>query len=63
MPKTTQVRCSQCNTLFGIADDDGRIAIKHRDLYRIIRGSVEGPCRRCGSVVKWQSPADKEGLD
>lgn len=61
MPKTDEVRCPQCGTLFGRADHDGRIAIKHRDLYRIIRGSVEGPCRRCGTIVKWQSSATEEG--
>lgn len=51
--RPTPVRCS-CGTLFGYADANGeRIAIKHRDLFRIIRGSVEGPCRKCGSQVKW----------
>lgn len=50
-----EIRC-ECGTLFGYADDRGeRIAIKHRDLYRLIRGSVEGPCRRCGTVVKWET--------
>lgn len=52
------VRCT-CGTLFGYADASGeRIAIKHRDLYRIIRGSVEGPCRKCGTTVRWVA---KEG--
>jgi hypothetical protein len=52
------VRCT-CGTLFGYADATGeRIAIKHRDLYRIIRGSVEGPCRKCGNTVRWDA---KEG--
>jgi hypothetical protein len=55
MSTTVDIRC-KCGTLFGKADDDGRIiVIKHRDLYRLVRGSVEGPCRRCGSTVKWQS--------
>jgi hypothetical protein len=61
MGKTDEVRCRSCGTLFGIADDDGRIAIKHRDLFRIIRGSVEGPCRRCGEIVRWLSPDHEEG--
>lgn len=53
--KPVAVRCS-CGTLFGYAEASGeRIAIKHRDLYRIIRGSVEGPCRKCGNTVKWEA--------
>lgn len=54
MSTLVPVRCS-CGTLFGYEQDSGeRIAIKHRDLYRIIRGAVEGPCRKCGSTVKWE---------
>jgi hypothetical protein len=54
------VRCN-CGTLFGYADQSGeRIAIKHRDLYRLIRGSVEGPCRKCGATVKWQATEGKD---
>lgn len=60
MPQTHQVRCPSCGTLFGITDEDGRIVIKHRDLLRLIRGSVEGPCRKCGQTVKWLSPTDSE---
>jgi hypothetical protein len=52
--KPIAVRCA-CGTLFGYATGE-RLAIKHRDLYRIIRGSVEGPCRKCGAIVKWTSP-------
>lgn len=48
------IRCS-CGTLFGYEQDSGeRIAIKHRDLFRVIRGEVEGPCRKCGSIVRWK---------
>lgn len=61
MSRPVAVRCS-CGTLFGYAEADGtRIAIKHRDLYRIIRGSVEGPCRKCGSLVKWEATTVTEG--
>lgn len=53
--KPIPVRCA-CGTLFGYAEKGGeRIAIKHRDLYRLIRGSVEGPCRKCGATVRWQA--------
>jgi hypothetical protein len=58
MSRPVAVRCS-CGTLFGYAESNGeRIAIKHRDLFRIIRGSVEGPCRKCGSIVKWEATKD-----
>jgi len=54
--KPEPVRC-QCGSLFGYvevsSDGTARLAIKHRDLYRLVVGSVEGPCRRCGSTVKW----------
>lgn len=59
MTKPIAVRCGNCGTLFGYADEDGRIAIKHRDLYRLIRGAVEGPCRKCGHRVSWGSPNDE----
>ena len=53
MSRPVAIRC-ECGTLFGYAETSGeRIAIKHRDLYRIIRGSVEGPCRKCGAIVRW----------
>lgn len=60
MAERNRVVCAACGTLFGITDNDGRIAIKHRDLYRIIRGSVEGPCRKCGATVRWLSPVSEE---
>lgn len=60
MSSITAVRCPNCTTLFGYADEHGRIAIKHRDLYRIIHGSVEGPCRKCSTLIKWESPRDPE---
>lgn len=56
--KPIAVRCS-CGTLFGYVTGD-QIAIKHRDLYRIIRGSVEGPCRKCGATVKWSAATEPE---
>ena len=55
MSMSKPVRCA-CGTLFGYEQDGGKsIAIKHRDLYRIITGSVEGPCRKCGAIVKWHT--------
>lgn len=58
--KPVAVRCV-CGTLFGYADSSQqRIAIKHRDLYRVIRGSVEGPCRKCGNTVKWTAAEGPE---
>lgn len=53
---STPIKCKSCGTLFGI-EQDGSLNIKHRDLYRTIKGSVEGPCRRCGANVKW--PEDR----
>lgn len=52
--KPEPIRCG-CGTLFGMQLPDGSLAIKHRDLYRLVRGSVEGPCRRCGATVRWES--------
>lgn len=47
------VTCPQCKALFG-KETDGTLAIKHRDLYRIIEGGkVSGPCRGCGYTVTW----------
>lgn len=48
-----QVKCPSCGTLFGVEQPDGSLSIKHRDLFRQVRGSVSGPCRRCGQVVVW----------
>ena len=54
--KPEPIRCG-CGTLFGMQLPDGSLAIKHRDLYRLVRGSVEGPCRRCGATVRWEAKA------
>lgn len=53
------IRCSACNTLFGMEHGDGQLlAIKSRDLYRLFKGgAVEGPCRRCGATVRWEARA------
>lgn len=54
--KPEPVRCS-CGTLFGYTDGV-QIQIKHRDLYRIVTGgTVEGPCRKCGAIVRWAPKA------
>ncbi len=58
------VRCT-CGTLFGyvevLPDGTRRLAIKHRDLYRTVSGgAVEGPCRKCGSIVRW--PNDPKSI-
>lgn len=50
---TQPVKCTNCGALFGIVQPDGTIAIKYRDLFRVISGSVHGPCRKCGSDVAW----------
>jgi len=50
--KPEPIRCELCGTLFGYANGD-TLTIKHRDLYRSIQGKVEGPCRRCGAMVRW----------
>ena len=53
------IKCPTCGLLFGKEQDGDVLNIKHRDLYRTIRGgSVVGPCRRCGAEVRW--PEDKE---
>lgn len=49
------IKCHNCETLFGIEVEGGVLNIKHRDLFRTIRGECEGPCRRCGSQVRWSS--------
>jgi len=50
------IKCPACGTLFGRENEEGTLDIKHRDLYRTIRGgSVSGPCRRCGAKVTWQA--------
>jgi hypothetical protein len=55
MPELYHVRCEHCGTLFGIEMPNGTLAIKLKDLYRTIEGRVEGPCRKCGSMVVWPS--------
>ncbi len=54
--KPEPIRCD-CGALFGNVEvgSDGtrRLAIKHRDLYRIVAGVVEGPCRKCGTMLRW----------
>lgn len=56
--KPVEVRCV-CGTLFGF-ENDGKLQIKHRDLYRtIIGGTVEGYCRKCGAMVRWTAKATK----
>ena len=51
------VKCPSCGTLFGY-EDKGVLNIKHRDLFRQVRGSVKGPCRRCGAEVTWPGEQD-----
>lgn len=48
------IKCPTCQTLFGY-ENEGVLNIKHRDLFRQITGTVEGPCRRCGTQVKWST--------
>ena len=52
------IKCPQCGALFGkevsIKETDRILTIKNRDLYRSYKGgTVWGPCRNCGSTVKW----------
>lgn len=54
---TQPVKCSNCGALFGIQQDDGSLAIKYRDLFRQVRGSVSGPCRKCAALVEWPTPS------
>lgn len=54
---TQPIKCA-CGALFGIQQEDGSLAIKYRDLFRTVRGSVSGPCRKCGAEVYWsQAPS------
>lgn len=54
-----EIRCSDCNTLFGrVTQDDITgapvLQIKNRDLYRYVSGGqIWGPCRGCGKTVEW----------
>lgn len=53
MSQQNEVRCPACGCLFGI-EHNGRLNIKHRELYRtVVGGEVFGPCRRCGELVRW----------
>lgn len=55
------VKCSNCGLLFGKEQRDDVLDIKHRDLFRTIRGgTVEGPCRRCGARVSWPQEQETE---
>ena len=48
------VKCPACGLLFGREPEPEVLNIKHRDLYRTIRGgTVTGRCRRCGAEVRW----------
>ena len=50
----TDIKCGVCGLLFGRQEDSETLHIKHRDLYRTIRGgTVTGRCRRCGAEVRW----------
>jgi len=49
------ITCQNCGTLFGKEVEGGVLNIKHRDLFRSIKGEVKGPCRRCGTQVLWSS--------
>lgn len=53
------VKCPSCGTLFG-NENNGVLNIKHRDLFREIRGFVQGPCRGCGTKVSWGTPPTDE---
>lgn len=52
------IKCPGCQTLFGV-ESDNILNIKHRDLFRWIKGEIWGPCRRCGTMIKWSSNEDK----
>lgn len=53
--QATEIRCPACGCLFGV-EVGNKLNIKHRDLFRAIRGgTVSGPCRRCGELVVWPS--------
>lgn len=54
MPEQKPIKCPACDTLFGI-EIDGVLNIKHRDLFRRVTGTCEGPCRRCGNQIIWSS--------
>lgn len=54
MSQQTEIRCPGCGCLFGI-ESGGRLNIKHRELFRTVKGEVFGPCRRCGEQVRWPS--------
>lgn len=53
------IKCQRCGTLFGKevqGDEWSTLTIKYRDLFRsFIRGTVFGPCRGCGEIVRWES--------
>lgn len=62
---TNEIRCDDCNTLFGreTAADDGLIIlqIKNRDLYRYVSGgTIWGPCRGCGKRIEWTPEDDSK---
>lgn len=55
MTQQNEIRCPACGCLFGV-EHEGRLNIKHRELFRTIEnGPVYGPCRRCGTQVRWPS--------
>lgn len=57
MSTITAVRCGSCGSLFGMAHEDGStLSIKVRDIQRLFKGGVvEGACRRCGLLVRWEA--------
>jgi len=59
---TVDIKCNSCGTLFGKESKDPAagviLTIKNRDLYRMIRGRVWGPCRGCGATVEWPKGKD-----
>lgn len=57
------IKCPHCGTLFG-NENNGVLNIKHRDLFREIKGYVAGPCRGCGARIEWgHVPSDEADVD
>ena len=51
-----EIRCPVDNVLFGVELNGESLSIKNRDLYRTVEGgTVTGPCRGCGNIVKWEA--------
>ena len=52
-PKTTNVRCPNCDLLLAKRDDAGQIVVRWKELcVTVVGGEAAVRCRRCGTTCE-----------